>query len=224
MRSHLRRSRPLRTLMRTAESSQNVTQVGAQWRVTRGTPANDSVAPRGGQASYAQATRADESLGLGCIGGRTGWEASFRKRGTRKQVMTQRSDCVDSWAMQSSWSERARRLQSETLTVYLVARHPHTPWYAKLLAACVAAYALSPIDIIPDPIPVLGLVDDLLLVPLGLALVLRMIPEEVLTECRAKARAIAHAPTSWAGAVIVMSVWLVLTVLAVAFILRLFRG
>jgi len=142
----------------------------------------------------------------------------------RKQVMTLQACCVDSQAMRTNWGERARRLQSEALTVYLVARHPCTPWYAKLLAACVAAYALSPIDLIPDPIPVLGFLDDLLIVPLGLALVLKLIPEEVLAECRAKAQATAQAPTSWAGAVIVLSVWLVLAVLAVAFIRRLIRG
>jgi uncharacterized membrane protein YkvA (DUF1232 family) len=126
--------------------------------------------------------------------------------------------------MRRTWSERAKKLQAEGLTVYLVARHPRTPWYAKLVAACVAAYALSPIDLIPDPIPVLGLLDDLLLVRLGVALVLRLVPEDVLVECRARARTIANAPTSWAGAVIVLSVWLVLAALAIAFMQRLVQG
>jgi len=125
--------------------------------------------------------------------------------------------------MRTTWSERARRLQAEALTVYLVARHPRTPWYAKVLAACVAAYVLSPIDLIPDPIPVVGLLDDLFLVPLGVALVLRLIPEDALAECRARARTIANAPTSWAGAVIVIGVWLGLAGLTIAFVRRLFQ-
>ena len=84
---------------------------------------------------------------------------------------------------------RARALKAETVARYLAARHPATPWYAKLLAALLVAYALSPIDLIPDFIPVLGYVDDLILLPLGIALAIRLLPSAVLDECRARAAA-----------------------------------
>lgn len=83
--------------------------------------------------------------------------------------------------------DRARRLSRETYAVYLAARHPRTPLMAKLLAGGVAAYALSPIDLIPDFVPVLGYLDDLLLLPAGIALALRMIPPDVMQECRERA-------------------------------------
>ena len=85
------------------------------------------------------------------------------------------------------WKQRARALQREVHAVYLAMRDPRTPWYARLLAGAVVAYAFSPIDLIPDPIPVLGYLDDLLLVPLGIVLVLRLIPAEVMQECRQRA-------------------------------------
>jgi uncharacterized membrane protein YkvA (DUF1232 family) len=78
----------------------------------------------------------------------------------------------------------ARALKTDTLTLYLAARDPRVPWYAKLLAAVIVAYALSPIDLIPDFIPILGYLDDLIIVPLGIALVLRMIPATILEDCR----------------------------------------
>jgi uncharacterized membrane protein YkvA (DUF1232 family) len=83
--------------------------------------------------------------------------------------------------------DRAHRLRRDAFALYLVARHPDTPLAAKVIAAAVAAYAFSPIDLIPDAIPVLGYVDDLVLVPLGIALALRMVPSAVLDECRPKA-------------------------------------
>src|SRR5436309_9813327 len=87
----------------------------------------------------------------------------------------------------SSLKQRARHLKSETFALYLAARHPATPWYAKLLVAGIVAYALSPIDLIPDFVPILGYVDDLVLIPLGVALALRLIPPAVMMECRARA-------------------------------------
>jgi uncharacterized membrane protein YkvA (DUF1232 family) len=89
------------------------------------------------------------------------------------------------------WKKRARLLKKETLTLWLACRHPAVPWYAKLLALIVVAYALSPIDLIPDFIPVLGYLDDLVLIPLGIWIVIRLVPAEVMTECRARAEAIA---------------------------------
>jgi len=82
---------------------------------------------------------------------------------------------------------RARLLKADSYALYLAARHPGTPWYAKLLLAVVVAYALSPIDLIPDFIPVLGYLDDLVLLPLGIALAIRLIPPPVLADCRARA-------------------------------------
>src|SRR5215813_10664131 len=91
-----------------------------------------------------------------------------------------------------SWRQSLKRriddLRSETLALYLAARHPSTPWYAKLVVAAIVAYALSPIDLIPDFVPVLGYVDDLLLIPIGIALAVKLIPAPVLLECRARVR------------------------------------
>jgi uncharacterized membrane protein YkvA (DUF1232 family) len=105
--------------------------------------------------------------------------------------------------------EWAQELKKQTLVVYFAARDPRTPWLARLLALGVTAYALSPIDLIPDFIPVLGYLDDLLIVPLGLMLVLRLIPGDVLASARAKATAAAAKPTSGVMAAVVVAIWLV---------------
>jgi uncharacterized membrane protein YkvA (DUF1232 family) len=98
----------------------------------------------------------------------------------------------------------ARRIKRDALTVYFAARHPGTPWLVRMLALGVAAYALSPIDLIPDFVPVLGYLDDLLLVPLGVMLVVRLLPATVLDESRARASAAVDRPISrWAAAVII---------------------
>jgi uncharacterized membrane protein YkvA (DUF1232 family) len=102
----------------------------------------------------------------------------------------------------------ARGLRQQTLVVWFAARDPRTPWGARLLALGVAAYAFSPIDLIPDFIPVLGYLDDLVLVPLGLMLVLRMLPEAVIADARVKAEAVASRPTSAAMASVIVVVWL----------------
>jgi uncharacterized membrane protein YkvA (DUF1232 family) len=101
--------------------------------------------------------------------------------------------------------DRARVLKRDTLALYLAARDPRTPWYAKLVAAAVVAYVLSPLDLIPDFIPVLGFLDDLIIVPLGITAVLRLVPAEVLADCRAHA----ELRTDRVGAVVVVWVWLV---------------
>ena len=94
-----------------------------------------------------------------------------------------------------SWKERVRALKKETFALYLACRHPRVPWYAKALALIVVGYALSPIDLIPDFIPILGYLDDMVLIPLGIMIVIRMIPAEVLAECRQKAEAIVERAT-----------------------------
>ena len=80
------------------------------------------------------------------------------------------------------WKQQARRLKLETLAIYLAYRDPRVPWYPRLFAACIVGYAFSPIDLIPDPIPVLGYLDDLILIPLGITLALKMIPPAVMAE------------------------------------------
>ena len=102
----------------------------------------------------------------------------------------------------------ARAIKRDVLAVYLAARDPRTPWPVRLLAMAVAAYALSPIDLIPDFIPVLGYLDDLLIVPLGLLLVVRLIPPELLTEHRATAARRSARPVSVAAAMVMIALWL----------------
>jgi uncharacterized membrane protein YkvA (DUF1232 family) len=106
--------------------------------------------------------------------------------------------------------ERARRLKAETHALYLAARHPDTPWQARLVVAVLVAYAISPIDLIPDFIPVLGYLDDLVLIPLGIALAIRMIPPAVLAECRARAAVADARPCSRVAAAVIVLIWLAL--------------
>src|SRR3954469_10812031 len=111
--------------------------------------------------------------------------------------------------------QRARELKVELIALALAARHPDTPWYAKLIVAGCVAYALSPVDLIPDAIPVVGLIDDLIFVPLAAALAVRFIPAQVLAECRARSREIdARTPklsrTAW---FLIVAVWIAAVVL-----------
>src|SRR5688572_9808367 len=101
----------------------------------------------------------------------------------------------------------ARSIQCDAHAIYLAARDPRTPWYAKLLAMCVAGYALSPIDLIPDFIPVLGVLDDVVIVPLGIVAVANMIPSQVLADSRAAAKAAAERPVSRSAAVTIAFIW-----------------
>lgn len=104
--------------------------------------------------------------------------------------------------------DRARALKREALTLWVAARDPRTPLAAKVLAGAVAAYAFSPIDLIPDFIPVLGLLDDLVIVPLGIWAVLRLIPAPLLAEYRATAAALAERPVSRKAAAAIILLWL----------------
>jgi uncharacterized membrane protein YkvA (DUF1232 family) len=118
--------------------------------------------------------------------------------------------------------EWARAIKRDVLVVYLVARDSRVPWPVKVLAAAVAAYALSPIDLIPDFIPVVGYLDDLVIVPLGILAVVKLVPAEVLAELRRDAeRSLVARPRSWAGAVVVILVWLVLTAIVVRWLVSL---
>jgi len=102
----------------------------------------------------------------------------------------------------------ARRVKRDAVAVYFAARDPRTPMFARGLALAIAAYALSPIDLIPDFIPVLGYLDDLLIVPVGLLLVIRLLPPEVLAASREKANALLARPTSRAAAWFMVAIWL----------------
>ena len=113
----------------------------------------------------------------------------------------------------ASFRERVRYLKGEAHALYLAAKHPGTPWYAKAFVALVVAYAFSPIDLIPDFIPVLGYLDELILIPLGIAIAIRMIPPHVLDECRLRAQAASAKPTSRAAAAAIIGIWIVLAVL-----------
>jgi uncharacterized membrane protein YkvA (DUF1232 family) len=112
------------------------------------------------------------------------------------------------------WRTEARWLKGEVYVLYLAYRDPRVPWYAKVVAAGIVAYAFSPIDFIPDFIPILGYLDDLVLLPLGVLLIRRMIPEAVMADCRLRAEATFRQgkPISRVGAAIVIALWLVLAV------------
>jgi uncharacterized membrane protein YkvA (DUF1232 family) len=118
-----------------------------------------------------------------------------------------------------SW---ARRLKVEVYALYLAFKDPRVPWYARVFAAIVVGYAFSPIDLIPDPVPVLGYLDDLILIPLGVALAIKMIPPAVLAECREKARDAKDRPVNRVAAVVVVIVWIALAALAVRLLARAF--
>lgn len=107
-----------------------------------------------------------------------------------------------------SLRERAHALRVDAHAVWLSARDPRVPWYAKLLGVIITGYALSPIDLIPDFIPVLGLLDDLILIPAGIWLTLKLIPAEIFAEHRATAEIASHRPVSRAGAAVVVLLWL----------------
>ena len=119
----------------------------------------------------------------------------------------------------------ALRLTRELRALYLASRDPRVPWYVKLFLICIVAYALSPIDLIPDPIPVLGYVDDLLLLPLGIYLAIKMTPGEVLKECRQKAGTMTNRmPPCWIAAGVIVLLWITLLAIIGAYVMKWFRG
>ncbi len=110
----------------------------------------------------------------------------------------------------------ARRLRIDAYALYLAARDPRVPLAAKLVAAAVAAYVFSPIDLIPDFVPVLGFLDELVIVPLGIKLALRLIPADIMQECRDRAAAIAGRPVSRAAAAAIVAIWTLFALLIAA--------
>jgi uncharacterized membrane protein YkvA (DUF1232 family) len=126
------------------------------------------------------------------------------------------------------WRQRARRLKRETYALYLVARDSRVPWYTKALALAIVGYALSPLDLIPDFVPVIGFLDDLILVPLGIALVLRLTPRAVLEDCRTQAQQelesgqLARSVPARIATVIIVLAWLIGLIVSVSFLVRIF--
>lgn len=120
-------------------------------------------------------------------------------------------------ALLTKLKQRAHRLNVETFALYLAARDPRTPWYAKLLVAGIVAYAFSPIDLIPDFVPVLGYLDDLILISIGIALAIKLIPRPVLAECRTRAQETMQngKPVSRVAGAVIIVIWLVLAALCV---------
>jgi uncharacterized membrane protein YkvA (DUF1232 family) len=121
-----------------------------------------------------------------------------------------------------SWKERVQALKKETVALTLACRHPRVPWYAKALAVVVVGYALSPIDLIPDFIPVLGYLDDLVLIPLGIMLVIRMVPADVLVECRRQSEEMVGRVTR-AGkiaAAVIVTIWILTAALFCWLVIR----
>ena len=118
--------------------------------------------------------------------------------------------------------EKARWMKQQAYVLFLAYKDPRTPWTAKVFAAVVVAYAFSPIDLVPDFIPVFGYLDDLLLVPLGVALAMKMIPEEVLVDARAEVDTAFPdgKPKNWVAGAIIIAIWVVIVALVVFWMVR----
>lgn len=118
--------------------------------------------------------------------------------------------------------QKSRHLKIEIYALYLAYRDPRVPWYAKAFVALVVGYALSPIDLIPDFIPVLGYLDDLVLIPLGVAVALKMIPEKVMDDCRIRSKELMNKkkPINRVAAVVIICIWLALIVMTIALVVR----
>ena len=122
------------------------------------------------------------------------------------------------------WRQKVRTLKTEAHAVFLASRDPRAPWYAKALAACVLAYLFSPIDLIPDFMPVIGYLDDLIIVPAGLLLVIRLIPAEVMAEHREAVRVVAlERKPNWVVAGVIVTIWVTLLLIAVRFVIHRLR-
>lgn len=122
------------------------------------------------------------------------------------------------------WKQRVRQLKTETYALYLAYKDPRTPWPARVFVACVVAYAFSPIDLIPDFIPILGYLDDLILVPLGIIIARKLIPPVVMTECRMAAQEIIKQgkPINKVAAAVIIGIWLALAAISLALLIDFF--
>ena len=125
-----------------------------------------------------------------------------------------------------AWEQRAKELKIEVYAIYLAYKDPRVSWYARIFAACVVGYAFSPIDLIPDFVPVLGYLDDLILIPLGIAIAIKMIPANVIAENREKSREVMKQdkPFNKIAAVIIIIIWLSLAALGIMYALKLYAN
>lgn len=123
----------------------------------------------------------------------------------------------------ASWKQRVKLLKNEVKSLYIAYNDPRVPWYAKAFMAGVIGYAISPIDLIPDFIPVLGYLDDLIIVPAGIYLAIKMIPKGIMNECREKAASNPFSDRAkWVIAGIIISIWILIIFLVVKFIWQAF--
>ena len=140
-------------------------------------------------------------------------------------VIAETTHGIVSTMRMNDWKARAKALEREVYALYLCSRHPKTPLYAKLFALLIVGYSLSPIDLIPDFIPVLGYIDDLVLIPFGIALLIRMMPKDVLEECRHKAQSPpANKTKRWTGAIMVVCLWVLAVYLTFRLVARMIRN
>ena len=125
----------------------------------------------------------------------------------------------------NNWQQRVRHLKRETYALYLAYKDPRVPWYARLWVAVVVGYAFSPIDLIPDFIPVLGYLDDLVLIPLGVLLAVKLIPADVMTQCRQQAQTelAKGKPVNWLVGVVIVGLWLLSAAFVIGFVVRVVR-
>ena len=121
-----------------------------------------------------------------------------------------------------TWKNWSKKLKLQTYTLYYAYKDPMTPWYAKVWGAVVVAYAFSPIDLIPDFIPIVGYLDDLILIPLGIALAVKLIPKEILIKCRQQAqeRIDSKRPVNWIAGGIIIAIWIMMFYAVVYIILK----
>jgi uncharacterized membrane protein YkvA (DUF1232 family) len=123
----------------------------------------------------------------------------------------------------SEWKRWACTIKRDAYALYLAAKDPRVPWFAKALAIAVAAYALSPLDLIPDFVPVLGYLDDLIIVPAGIALAIMLIPPDIMAQHRDMAMAAQDRPVNWAAGAAIVIIWLLVIGLTVWMVIRCFR-
>ncbi|MCP5245171.1 MAG: DUF1232 domain-containing protein [Burkholderiales bacterium] len=121
---------------------------------------------------------------------------------------------------------RLNQLKNDTYALYLAAQDPRTPWYVKIMIAAIVGYALSPVDLIPDFIPFFGYLDDLIVLPIGIAFAIRLIPHQVMADCRARALALevenSQLPVSWTAGIVVILLWVFIMVIFSAWLYTLF--
>ncbi len=118
------------------------------------------------------------------------------------------------------WKIKAKKLKVEVYALYFAYQDPRIPWYARIFIMLIVGYAFSPIDFIPDFVPVLGYLDDLVLIPLFITLALKMIPNQVMVEARAKGQALSEKPKNWVGAAVIIVIWVLLAVGVIRYIIK----